>query len=66
MPELRSFRKELMQGVVDLDKLKVVLNDIYGDPEQVTMETKPVIQMLVHACDYLSSNVTILKDRLKI
>ena len=64
MPENRSFRKELLKGIDDIESLKAVLNDVYGDAKQGTVTNKPVIQMLVHACDYLQSNVRILKDRL--
>lgn len=64
MQEIRSFRKELLKGIDDLESLKDTLNDIYIDAKQGTVTNKPVIQMLMHACDYLESNVRILKDRL--
>lgn len=64
MPENRSFRKDLLKGIDDIDVLKDVLNAIYNDAVQGTVTNKPVIQMLIHACDYLQSNVRILKDRL--
>lgn len=64
MPENHSVRKELVEGINQLDHLKLVLNNIYNDPKQGTVANKPVIQMLIHACDYLQSNVRILKDRL--
>lgn len=64
MAEQRSFRKELLKSLDDIENINRLLNDIYADPKQSTPANKPVIQMLVHACDYLSSNLTILKDRL--
>lgn len=55
--------EDIKGHVESIEAAKAWLEKIYYIPEFTTMFTKPVISMLITACDYLSQNLDILRQK---
>jgi len=55
-----KLEQDVMSSVQDILRLKNLLDRLYYHPEFGTFSTRPVISMLISACNYLSSNLEVL------
>lgn len=59
---LSDFRKHTEQ----LQGTKTWLNDLYYHPEFSSLFNRPVISMLITACDYLRENLITLRQKYEL
>lgn len=54
---------DLDANVSKVNDVKAFLDRLYYDQEFSTVFNRPVLSMLISACDYLSSNIALLKTK---
>jgi hypothetical protein len=58
-----KLERDVVSSVQDLNRLKDLLDRLYYHPDFGTFTTRPIISMLVSACNYLSSNLEVLLSK---
>lgn len=54
---------DVTEAAQSVEKVKSLLNALYYNADFATFSTRPVISMLVTACDYLAANLKILANK---
>ena len=54
---------DLDEDVTGVLKIREHLAKLYYDPQFSTIFNRPVLSMLLNGCDYLTQNITLLKDK---
>ena len=54
---------DVSEAADSVEKVKTLLNALYYNVDFGTFSTRPVISMLITACDYLASNLKILAEK---
>jgi hypothetical protein len=57
---------DLEEDISSVVKVKAHLNLLYYNPDFGTFFTRPVLSMLSAGCDYLSTNLNILKEKYRV
>ena len=57
---------DLKLSQANIESLKSLLDRLYYHSEFGTVRTRPVISMLITACDYLTSNLGILAEQYRL
>jgi len=60
-----KLERDVLSSIQDLNRLKDLLDRLYYHPDFGTFTTRPIISMLVSACDYLQSNLDVLLGKYK-
>jgi hypothetical protein len=60
-----KLERDVLSSIQDLNRLKDLLDRLYYHPDFGTFATRPIISMLVSACDYLASNLDVLLGKYK-
>lgn len=66
MPDQQTIKQDLKDGIAGIEKLKSVLQKAKAMPDVAIVSRRPGIEMLIHACDFLSHNVEILFNELMV
>jgi len=54
---------DLEHAMSKIAEVRVLLNQLYYDPEFANVFNRPVLSLLSAACDYLDQNLTILRNK---
>ncbi|MBA7636506.1 hypothetical protein ES703_44126 [subsurface metagenome] len=63
MEGFTSIDDRFMNHIGEIDETREFLEFLYKDPKIATPFNKPVISVLITACDYLSTNLEILRAK---
>ena len=64
MIDFSTLNDQFLENIKHIEETADFLEDLYKDPKIATPFNKPVISVLITACDYLSTNLDILNRKI--
>ncbi len=61
---VEKIEDDLTESIRKVEEVKEFLTTLYYDPEFSNLMTRPTLSLLIAGCDYLSSNLRILKTKI--
>jgi len=64
MMDETTIANQFIDSIREIDQCRALLETLYKDPEIATPFNKPVMAVLISACEYLSINLALLRRKI--